>query len=305
MIEHLFEEQLQHWPLAARNYAGLQQVAWKDILFDGFEIKLQFNPERIRSSAAPIDKKSIEQRPCFLCRRPPEQQGIDYPPHYTLLINPYPISPVHLTIADNRHVPQRIAGRIQDFLQLAEDLPDFTILYNGPRSGASAPDHFHFQAVNKGFLPVERDIHDFREKTLLRQDSEGAIYYMEHYLRSCFIYESSRIEWLLSEFDRLYQPLHAIRASEDEPMFNLICWKEKAAWQFVVFPRKQHRPRQYHETGDKQIVLSPGVVDFGGILVIPRKEDFDKLDKKLIEDIYSQLTLSDETTRNIGRHLVG
>ncbi|GHT03990.1 DUF4922 domain-containing protein [Bacteroidia bacterium] len=290
MVEELFQEQLQHWPVVAENYAGLQHILWKEISFDSFEIKLQFNPERIRSSAAKTDEKSIAQRPCFLCNRPPEQKGIPYPPSYLLLINPYPVFPVHLTIPDTRHVPQRIAGRVQDLFRLAEDLPDYTILYNGPHAGASAPDHFHFQAGNKGFLPVEHDIHFFPGKKLLRKDLLGSIYYMENYLRTCFVYESNQLEWLLSEFDQLTRLLHTFQPSEEEPMLNLICWKEQENWQLIVFPRSQHRPRQYYATGKEQLLLAPGVVDFGGVLVIPRKEDFDKMDKNLIEDIYSQLT---------------
>ncbi|MDR0863623.1 MAG: DUF4922 domain-containing protein [Candidatus Symbiothrix sp.] len=306
-IEDLFQEQLQDWPLAAGNYADLQQVLWKDIDFEGFEIKIQFNPERIRSSGAKVDRSSIQQRPCLLCagNRPPEQKGLDYPPHYTLLLNPYPIFPRHLTIPDTRHVSQQIQGRIKDFLSLARDLPDYTLLYNGPKSGASAPDHFHFQAGNKGFLPVEHDIHFFPGKKLLKQEALGSIYSMENYLRHCFVYESNHEEWLLTRFHQLTQLLQAVQPAEEEPMFNLIGWKEESHWQLVVFPRKQHRPRQFYETGDNQLLLSPGVVDFGGVLVVPRKEDFDKIDKNVLIDIYSQLTLSDEATRNICRHLIG
>jgi hypothetical protein len=306
MIEQLFQEQLQDWPLIAKNYLDLQQALWKDIAFEGFEIKIQFNPERIRSSGAKVDSPSIQQRPCFLCgeNRPPKQKGLDYPPHYSILINPYPIFPRHLTIPDTRHVPQQIQGRLNDFLALAQDLPDYTLLYNGPKSGASAPDHFHFQAGNRGFLPVENDIHSFPGKKLLKQDVSGNIYYMENYLRQCFVYESNHEEWLLARFNQLTQLLQAGQPMEEEPMLNLIGWKEENQWQLIVFPRKQHRPRQFYETGDNQLLLSPGVVDFGGVLVVPRKEDFDKIDKDLLIDIYSQLTLSDEATRNICRHLV-
>jgi ATP adenylyltransferase/5',5'''-P-1,P-4-tetraphosphate phosphorylase II len=307
MIKGLFQAQLQDWPLVAKNYADLQQALWKSVSFEGFEIKIQFNPERIRSSTAKVDSRSVDQRRCFLCagNRPPEQKGIDYPPAYMVLVNPYPIFPQHLTVADNRHVSQEIKGRMQDMLRLAQDFPDYVIVYNGPKCGASAPDHFHFQAGNRGFMPVEQDIHAFQGKKLIKQDLAGNIYYMRNYLRSCFIYESNREEWLISQFNRLTQLLQTLQSAADEPMLNLIVWKEENNWQLVVFPRKQHRPRQFYETGDNQLLLAPGVVDFGGILVVPRKEDYDKIDKNLLVDIFSQLTLSDEATQNICRHIVG
>ncbi|MCL1936864.1 MAG: DUF4922 domain-containing protein [Candidatus Azobacteroides sp.] len=304
-INKLFQTQKENWPLAAANYAGLQQALQKEFLFEGFEIKVQFNPERIRSSLAPTDNRSVLQGRCILCveNRPSEQQGIDYQT-YHILVNPYPIFPQHLTIADKRHVPQRIENRISDMLDLARILPEYVIVYNGPECGASVPSHFHFQAGNKGFLPVEKEIHSFAGKTSLKREAEGSVYYMSHYLRKCFVYESSSEKWLIEQFNWLVEGLQHIQSTEKEPLFNIICWKEETGWQWIVFPRKQHRPRQYHETGGQQILLSPGVVDFGGVWIVPRKTDYDKIDKELLIDIYSQLTLSDEAARNLCRHIV-
>ncbi|MDL2223738.1 DUF4922 domain-containing protein [Bacteroidales bacterium OttesenSCG-928-M06] len=292
-IESFFQNQLSIWPSVSDNYRNLNQVEYKDINYNGFFIKIQYNPERIRSSVANLNRKVLEERPCFLCsrNRPQEQQQIDYPPHYAILINPYPIFPRHLTIPEKRHVPQLIKDRIITLLSLAENLPDYTILYNGPKSGASAPDHFHFQAANKGLLPLENDIHNYSHKLIIKKQEKGNIYQMQNYIRECFIFESPDKSWIQSEFEIFYQFLHSLQPDEPEPMFNIVCWKESEIWQLVVFPRKQHRPKQYYETGKNQILLSPGVVDFGGILVVPRKEDFDKLDKDVVENIYSQLTL--------------
>jgi hypothetical protein len=304
-MRNFFKRQLHDWPLLAKNYANLRHLLLKSVFFDDFEVKIQFNPERIRSSTAKVDDLSMK-RPCFLCpeNRPSEQEGIDFYPDYNLLINPYPVFSEHLTIPDKRHVPQQIGDRMKDMLRLAQRLPDYTILYNGPKCGASAPDHFHFQAGNKGFLPVERDVYFFPGKKLLKQGESGSIYSMENYLRKCFIYESKNEEWLISQFKRLVQQLHIIQPLEKEPMLNIACWKEKDVWQLVVFPRKQHRPRQYYETGDGQILLSPGIIDFCGVLVVARKEDFDKIQKELLIDIYSQLTLDDEATTDTSRYIV-
>ena len=293
-IEAFFQNQLNHWKSVSENYVHLKHIQCRNIDYNGFKIEIQFNPERIRSSAANIEKKVIDERPCFLCpqNRPLEQMEIDYLGRYDLLVNPYPIFPKHLTIPDKQHLPQLIKGRIGDMLQLAKDLPDYTILYNGPKSGASAPDHFHFQAGNKGLLPIEKDVHSGSYKVKIKENKEGSLYQMQNYLRNCFIFESKDLDWLRSEFEEYYLFQHKLQPEEDEPMFNVICWQEENVWQLVIFPRKQHRPYQYYETGINQILLSPGVVDFGGILVVPRKEDYDKLNKDLVKDIYSQLTLN-------------
>jgi hypothetical protein len=306
LINDLFQKQWQDWPLAAANYAGLRQALWKEYFVDGFKIKAQFNPERIRSSLAPVDSRSVLQRPCFLCAEnlPTEQQRIDYQA-YHILVNPYPVFPQHLTIAAKQHLPQRIENRMSDMLNLAQILPEYIIVYNGPECGASAPDHLHFQAGSRSFLPIEEDIHSYAGKMRLKYDTEGSIYYMEKYLRKCFVYESKSEKWLMEQFNCLTEGLQLIQSAEKEPLFNLICRKEGTVWQWVVFPRSGHRPRQYHETGDRQILLAPGVVDFGGLWIVPRKTDYDKIDKELLTDMYSQLTLSDEATRDLCRHIIG
>jgi hypothetical protein len=295
----LFQEQLRDWELAANKYDELNLVEWKVFTFNGFNIRAQYNPARIRSALAKLDPATLLNRPCFLCNRPAEQKGIPYPPNYILLINPYPVFPLHLTIPDTRHIPQNISGRWEHFLNLAEDLPEFTLLYNGPLSGASAPDHIHFQAGEKGFLPIENDIKSFLGKKLLREEPKGKMFYMENYLRKCFVFESKHKEWLVAQAENFIQILQKQFNTTDEPMMNLISWKEGDTWQLLFFPRKQHRPRQFFETGESQLRISPGVVDFGGVLVIPRQREYGLLDTALVVDLYSQLTITDEAEQQI------
>lgn len=147
--------QRAEWPLAARNFDALDGVEVRSIAMPGMDIKVQFNPARIVSSGAKVDARSLAERPCFLCgkNRPAEQRGIDWR-GYTVLVNPFPIFPRHLTIPAVGHTPQRIQGRVADMLALAAELPGYTVFYNGPRCGASAPDHMHFQAGNSDFLPI-------------------------------------------------------------------------------------------------------------------------------------------------------
>jgi ATP adenylyltransferase/5',5'''-P-1,P-4-tetraphosphate phosphorylase II len=306
-IEKLYTEQLQIWPLAKTNYEQLQSIVYKEFNFSGFTIKTQFNPERIRSANAKVDEKSLQQRACFLCPEnlPETQVSIEYPPHYAILVNPYPIFPEHLTIPDRRHLPQSIQGRMKDMLCLAKDLPNHTLLYNGPKSGASAPDHFHFQAVNRKIMPIEQDIHLQANKTLLTEEKSGNTYYLKNYLRKTFLLESQDTDWLLRKFETIYAFLQTLHPGDEEPKFNVMLWFEKEAGYLVIFPREQHRPREFFETGEKQILVSPGIVDMAGLLVIARKEDFEKLDKKLITDIYSQVSISDEEEQKIIKYIRG
>jgi ATP adenylyltransferase/5',5'''-P-1,P-4-tetraphosphate phosphorylase II len=160
-VNGLISRQMNDWSLAGNNYAALAGVKVKRFEVNGREVQVQFNPARIVSSAAKVDDKSLSERRCFLCaaNRPVEQEGLAWGDLYTILVNPFPIFPRHLTIPSNNHKPQRIKGRIGDMLGLAADLHDFVIFYNGPKCGASAPDHCHFQAGSKGLmsLPAGKD----------------------------------------------------------------------------------------------------------------------------------------------------
>lgn len=294
-VDTLFFSQLKSWQLAADNYHGLHSVQTKHIDLDGFRMLVQFNPERIRSSAAKVDAQSIRERKCFLCREnlPAEQRGLPYPEEYTILVNPYPIFPRHLTIPSVSHTDQRIEGRMGDMLSLAFDLQDFIIFYNGPKCGASAPDHFHFQAGNKGLLPIENDFHHFLGKKVLLQSVSGNIYEMDQYARKTLIYESHDRDWLINAFHSLLNQLKEIQTEEDEPMLNILASFDERVWRLFVFPRMKHRPSQFYAEGDDQILFSPASVDMGGLLIVPRETDFLRFDSDLIQDMFAQISFPD------------
>ncbi len=298
-VKNLIKSQLQTWDLAAKNYAGLASVITRELAFDGFKMSLQFNPERMRSSAAKVDAQSIRERKCFLCLHnlPEQQEGVDFMDKYSILVNPFPIFNQHLTIPDKRHVDQLFEGRMDDMLMLAKLLPDFIVFYNGPKCGASAPDHFHFQAGNKGFLPLENDFHFFKRKKLLKEHYYGNIFTMENYLRQVIIFESSEPRWINNEFEALMSSLREIQPDEPEPLMNIVVNYFEYHWQVYVFPRAKHRPSHFFEEGDKQILFSPGAVDFGGTLIFPRKEDFEKVDQKIIQEMFGELTLTEGITQ--------
>ncbi|MDR3218083.1 MAG: DUF4922 domain-containing protein [Dysgonamonadaceae bacterium] len=300
-IKELYKEQLENWPLVTTNYAQLQSAIYREFVFEGFTVKAQFNPERIRSANAKVDAQSVQQRACFLCpaNLPEVQKKIAYPPHYNILVNPYPIFPEHLTIADQRHLRQSIEGRAEDMLRLAQDLQAHILLYNAPESGASAPDHFHFQAVNKGCMPIEQDITEAGNKLLLKEGKEGNIYCLKNYLRTAFLLESANITWLQENFKQILYTMNDLHSGQTEPKCNLMLWFENGTGHWVIFPREKHRPTAFYETGDAQLLVSPGIVDMAGLLVIAREEDFEKLNADLIRDIYAQVSISEEEAQKI------
>jgi ATP adenylyltransferase/5',5'''-P-1,P-4-tetraphosphate phosphorylase II len=268
-VNQLFDEQLTNWKLARENYRALEKVEIKTVIVDGCEYKVQFNPARIISSAAKVDEQSIRERKCFLCaeNRPPEQKGISFNGRYTILVNPYPIFPRHLTIPALEHTPQRIASRFGDMMDLAQQLDDYTIFYNGPKCGASAPDHFHFQVGNKGFLPIEKNRN----------------------MRNVICIESDNRTDLLDRFQQIYEDMKQQMEEDDEPMMNIIVWYESAKWVVCIFPRKKHRPSCYSAEGEDNLLISPASVDLGGVWIIPREKDFRKITAENISRILDEV----------------
>ena len=302
----LFEEQIAEWPLAGRNYTGLEKVLTRSIAFEGFELLIQFNPERIRSSAAKVDTQSIAARPCFLCQKnlPDEQRGIPILNKYLILVNPFPIFPKHLTIPHLDHVNQRIKGKFEDMLELSQVLKDFVIFYNGPECGASAPDHFHFQAGNKGFMPIEKDF-ILGHMTEVSINKKGVdILQWNNYRRSLISLYGQNKSILLRTFEKIHKGLSELQTDRIEPLMNVLVYTHENNWIVHIFPRKLHRPSQYFERGERQIILSPAAVDLGGVLITPREEDFNKLQKEGIEDIYRQVCISENETNNLINQLI-
>ena len=284
-----FYEQLSEWSLAKLNYEALSKVQTKEFLFDNFSIRVQFNPARIVSSAAKVDNKSIQQRKCFLCPTslPPEQRGLPICGNYQILVNPFPIFPVHFTIPDIAHTEQLIFDRYEDMLNIAKELNDFVIFYNGPKCGASAPDHIHFQAGNKGFLPIENDIKNISRKQIY-SDNKISVYIPENYLRNMFIIESNDKDAIADIFKKIYSSLE-IKENENEPMLNILTWRENRKWISCIVPRKAHRPECFFAEGDSNILISPASVDMGGVFITPLEKDFEKITaddiKKILEEV--------------------
>ncbi|MDE6346082.1 MAG: DUF4922 domain-containing protein [Muribaculaceae bacterium] len=265
-ITDFFKRQLQIWPEAAARFTALDNVMTRHFDIDGFPVTISHNPARIQSSAAKVDKASIAARRCFLCdaNRPPRQQHIDWR-DYRILVNPFPILPEHFTIIAKEHRPQSIKGAIADMTQLAMLMPDFAIFYNGPACGASAPDHFHFQAVRKSALPMFSS--DKLPFDIIRLSGEKASQHGVDAALDCLPRDGE----------------------ESEPKVNIFCSSENGTPEITIIPRRRHRPDFYGEDG---MLISPASIDLAGVIVAPRRSDFDSITPEIIKDIYSQLCFS-------------
>nr|MDA3817734.1 DUF4922 domain-containing protein [Prolixibacteraceae bacterium] len=198
-VEKLYRSQLDSWPLAAGNYLKLNETLKRTLQFGNFSIDIQHNPGRLRSTCASTHEKAIKERPCFLCveNLPAEQKGFVMLDKYLVLVNPYPIFKQHLTISDLNHTGQLIQNRVADMLKMAEKLNNFTLFYNGPDCGASAPDHNHFQAVPKQTLPADREYEQLLDNNArcLKQEKKGSVFMVDSFLRECVVFESDNLDW--------------------------------------------------------------------------------------------------------------
>jgi ATP adenylyltransferase/5',5'''-P-1,P-4-tetraphosphate phosphorylase II len=294
-VNELFSSQLHEWELARVNYGQLTRVKTRSLDYGTFKILVQFNPERIRSSAAKVDAKSIESRPCFLCseNRPPVQMGVAFEKNLTILVNPYPIFTRHLTIPSEHHSDQRILENFGAMLLLAKAIPDFIVFYNGPECGASAPDHLHFQAGSKDFIPLENDFIEGIHTRLLKVKNGIELWHWNNYIRGIVTMRGSEEEELINIFTSFYKKFSSIQYDKPEPMMNIVVSYNGDVWIVHIIPRKGHRPSQFFLEGDDKILLSPASVDLGGVIIIPREEDFLKITKDDVTDIFRQVCISE------------
>ena len=291
-VEEFFTGQLAEWQMAADSFDALKQVRMKTLKVGNATFKVQFNPARIRSSAAKVDAASLKARKCFLCdeNRPVEQRSLLWNDNYKILVNPYPIFPKHLTVPSCCHTPQSIDGRIAHMMQLAQTLEDYEVFYNGPRCGASAPDHMHFQAGNKGFMPWLDDLKNASVEPVCSVPG-ATLSIVDGLARAAVIIKATSVEAGTALFERLLERL-PVPEGDVEPMMNILCSYCDGEWTVTVFPRKKHRPSCYGTDGDDSILISPASVDMGGVLALPLEKDFVKIDENDIIAILDELCYS-------------
>lgn len=307
--DYLFNSQLNSWEFMRRNYEALKNVQTKSFWFDGFKINVQFNPERIKSTSAKVDEESVANRKCFLCvsNLPEEQKGIPILDKYFLLCNPYPVFPQHFTIISFEHEPQRISEKFSDLLELAKLLfPSYSLVYNGPECGASAPDHLHFHAGTKLFMPIENDFHQLKNDfgTVLMEKDNITVFFIEDELRKIVLLQSIEKSELENAFHKILTTLKSLPSGKTEPMINIICrYDNEFGWSVIVFLRSKHRPKSFFAEGSEKILVSPAAIDLGGVLVTPREEDFRKLNKELISSIFKEVSLDQKNFSMLAKKL--
>ena len=303
-VRGLIAQQKESWDLAQKNYNDFNRIETKTFEFEQFKIVVQFNPGRLVSSSAMVDVKSIDNRPCFLCIQnlPQEQRGLIYKDEYLILVNPFPIFREHFTIPTLKHQPQEIANSFSNMLDLGKELgKHYSVFYNGPKCGASAPDHLHFQACTKSVLPIETELDEIvsDKGELLYEHVNTAVYGLSNYLRNFFLIQTDKKESAIIQFKNLQTIIKRSSDTSDEPMMNIIVLYDKI-WKIFVFPRAKHRPTQYFLEGNDRMLVSPAAADFGGQLIIPREEDFYKITKENIENIFAQTSMSKNIFEKIG-----
>ena len=298
-ISRFFNRQMEKWADARHRFRDLKHVETHQL---SDQLKVQWNPARIVSTGAKIDKKTLGDRPCFLCdkNRPKEQISKQIDERFLLLVNPFPILPIHFTIPARKHQPQSIYknyGEMHRFLSLHSEL---MVFYNGPKCGASAPDHLHFQAGTSGILPLQanwqRLSRNLTDIISLNDDEKIAL--IHDFVVPAFVIISKSEDSDEALFQRLYKSM-PVRGDETEPMMNIIAWRKGDEYISVVIPREKHRPEAYFAEGDAQMMVSPGALDMSGLIITPREEDFHKLTEESATAILQECGISTDKMNSI------
>ena len=302
-ISRFFNRQLEMWEDARHRFRDLKHVEVRQL---SDQLKVQFNPARIVSTGAKIDKHTLGERPCFLCERnrPKEQMTKQIDDHFQLLVNPFPILPVHFTIPATKHQPQSIYRHYGEMHRLLSLHSELMVFYNGPKCGASAPDHLHFQAGTSGVLPLQTNWQRLSRNLtdVISLNDEEKISVLRDFLVPAFVIISKSEDSDEELFHRLYRSM-PMRGDESEPMMNIIAWRKGDEFISVVIPREKHRPDAYFAEGEAQMMVSPGALDMAGLIITPREEDFSKINLDKATALLRECGISAEKTEAIVSNL--
>lgn len=288
-INDFVERQLDAWPEAKRNYDALAQTDRRPLKLGDLTIYAQHNPARIRSTGAKTDAESIRKRACFLCaaNRPKEQTVLEWLPGWELLVNPYPILPIHFTIVDTQH---RRQDRIPlEMATMAEMAPDLAIFYNGARAGASAPDHRHCQGVLKSELPLIRitEKHHTLELPVIVSSEKFGLHLPFNFLSAIVTPDEKGMLTLAT-----MTQVRGIDSETDLPdpgLVNAFFWIDSQGFlRIIVIPRKAHRPNCFFAEDEAKMTVSPGALDMAGLMILPVESDFKRINPEIALQIYNE-----------------
>jgi hypothetical protein len=322
-VDALIRHQTANWSMLRDGYQALEQVRTTRLQNPDTPesyVIVQHNPARIRSTAAPVDQASVQSRKCFLCPEnlPAEEMGLEYGEDFIIACNPFPVLNTHLSIIHRQHVAQEVDGKVETLLELARDLgPDYLVLYNGPRCGASAPDHLHLQACSSRVLPIKSSLgrvefvnprrrvgHSDRMPDVGQASSWSlTVGVLEDFGRNAIVLRGSRAGDLGEAASRLLANFARATGDDSEPMINIVSVHHDGLWTVYLFPRARHRPACYFAHGEKRITVSPGAIDMAGVIVVPRDEDFARVGAREAIEIFSEVSASKQLARDLAMSL--
>ncbi len=305
-LRKFIKDQLSVWPLAAGNFRTVKRAKTKPLDLGIPGCAVQLNPCRIASTTADVRAEAIAARPCFLCteHRPPEQFHLPFAGRksrsYHIQVNPYPVFPEHLVIARDNHIPQAIWHHLPDMLDFVRQYPSFTVFYNGPKSGASAPDHLHFQACPRKCLPLvcAADAFIGDAPAPLVRLKDASLYHLTGYTTGVFVLNARTSKSLTKLFYRLLE-CSPKQEGEGEPRFNAYCWFAEGEYRACVVMRSEKRSHHYTAEGEDHLTISPGAVDMAGVFITPFKEDFEKVTTAQVREILAEVSVSAEVEAQI------
>lgn len=300
-LDKFINDQLSVWPLAAANFRALKSARTRQLEVDGLLCTVQCNPRRILSSTADTTPQAIAARKCFLCadNRPAEQFHLKFEGRkgrmYNIQVNPYPIFPGHLVIVREEHIPQAIWHHFPDMLDFAMKYRDYTVFYNGPGSGASAPDHLHFQAVPRLSMPLERAVDAYLDKPgeVLASVKDATLYRYAGFAEGVFALKATTSKSMAKLFYRLLDCTDKVEG-DIEPKFNLFAYCRDGEYRAFVTLRAAKRSHHYYSDGPDHLTISPGAADMAGFFVAPFEEDFEKVTSADLEEMLSEVSISRE-----------
>ncbi|UCD30086.1 MAG: DUF4922 domain-containing protein [Planctomycetota bacterium] len=299
-VEELWRRQAHDWPMLCQGITSLTQARTRSFKVGPSQVVAQCNPARITSASAKVDPESLAKRPCFLCEAnlPADQKAVHYHNHWLILSNPAPLFEPHFTIATIAHDPQLVSLGFDTMFDMARDFEGaYTVFYNGPKSGASAPDHMHLQAAPAGAMPFETElVQQLADSN--RNKNTGWIDWIRagstllgvtrtgH--RPAIILTGQSKGQMIAYLNQVMVALVDVHPADPEPMLNLYLLFINDRWIIWLFPRAAHRPSCYGTDPDN-FLISPGAVDLGGIVIVPRPADFDRLDEAVVQRIFDEV----------------
>ncbi|MBR5061340.1 MAG: DUF4922 domain-containing protein [Prevotella sp.] len=310
VLQRFFNHQLERWDDARRHYRELSNVQLRELGCGDNVIQVQWNPARMVSTGAKIDHKSLAERPCFLCvkNRPLSQVSKSVDDKFELLVNPFPILHTHFTIPAKRHQPQQVLDSYCEIHKLLKLYPKLTVFYNGSECGASAPDHLHLQAGIGDQLPIQAGWQRLSRnmEVILSLNDMECLALVRDFLCPVFVIKSRHSHTDYDLFKALYKALEGKRSfslRRKEPMMNIVGWRLGDDFITIVFPRKKHRPDCYFAEDDMKMMVSPGALDMSGLMITPRKEDFERMTPEIAEGILRECSLTTDEVEQVVERL--